>query len=123
MEMNETHNNLPKRNLFTVPEGYFDRLEEEIRQRTSTPAQKTVWVEPAVFKFAGVAALIAFAAYLFLPEPPPSSPEDLLTSVTTEHLEAYLAENSSPEAEDILLPGSLNDESEIDIYFENDTLF
>ena len=121
--MNELETKPSKRNPFTVPEGYFEQLEQDIHRRTSIPERGAFRFEPAILKLAGVAAMVAFMAYLFMPEPTSGSPEDLLASVNTEHLEAYLAEYAGPEAEDILLPGSLNDETELNAYFETDTLF
>ncbi|MFM9074654.1 MAG: hypothetical protein ACKORJ_03685 [Bacteroidota bacterium] len=124
MDLNNAKNPLTNKNIYTVPEGYFEALEHNIRQRTEAPASSAFRLSPFTLKLAGVAAMVTIAAWLFFPEPTVgTSPEDLLAAVSDEHLEAYLTETSGPDAEDILLPGSLSDETEINAYLETDTLF
>jgi len=119
--MNLTNDKTSRRIPFTVPEGYFDQLEKDISRRTEA-APETSWV-PATLRLAGIAAVIALAGYVFFPVTPSAGPEELLASVGTEHLEAYLTEHEGPYTEDILLPASLTDDFDNHVSYSNDTTF
>lgn len=124
MEMNEEKRPLSSRNIYTVPDGYFEELEHTIRQRTEVVAPSAFRLSPLTLKLAGVTAMVTIAAWMFFPQPSVrTSAEDLLAAVADEHLEAYLTETSGPDAEDILLPGALTDETDLYPYSDSDTLF
>lgn len=123
MEKHTVKDHLSNRNIYTVPDGYFEALEHTIRQRTETTGSPTLRLSPFTLKLAAVAVMVTIAALILLPAPSISTrPEDLLAAVADEHLEAYLTETSGPDAEDILLPGSLTDETYNNLS-DNDTIF
>ncbi len=79
---------IPKKNIFEVPEGYFEKLPGIIQARVAQPERATRWMP--VLKYAlPVAALLVIGFFWFTPEP--KSFEDQLSSIQTDQLVAYLA--------------------------------
>jgi len=84
---------IPKKEIFTVPEGYFEKLPGVIQSRVAAGKRDH---KPA-FRFAfqyGVPALalIFIALWYFRSEPLNNSAESILASLETEDLIAYLNE-------------------------------
>jgi len=122
INMNNTNESL-NRNPFTVPEGYFDQLEANVRRKTETSAPQVVRWLPASLKLAGIAALLAIGTYMVIPKAPAAGAHEMLADVGTQHLEAYLAEQEGLYSDDILLPASLSDELATELYLSTDSIF
>lgn len=92
---------IPKQNIFEVPDGYFDRLPMKIQSRieASRPA-------PAAAKWSlalryALPALVLIVGLIFFinPKATRNGTEDLLAAINTEHLIAYLDESELTETE------------------------
>lgn len=82
---------IPKKDLFTAPDGYFDKLPGIIQARVAKPEPKSVWLP--VLKFAlPVVALVTVGIFWFS-NPTVKSVEAELASINTEQLIAYLDNN------------------------------
>lgn len=109
---------IPKKTLFEVPDGYFDRLPGVIQARIAGPSQEPV--EPVrgyAFKFALSALVLTAVALFFWTEPRTLSAEEVLASIDSEQLVAYL-EESELNTEEILEALPL-DPDEVDAIQEN----
>ncbi len=82
---------MPRENIFKVPEGYFEKLPMEIQARVAKPEPK-VWFAPP-FKFALPLAAIAIAATVWFSYQQGGSIEDQLNEIQTEQLIAYLGDS------------------------------
>src|SRR6478609_7419580 len=84
---------IPKKNIFEVPDGYFDRLPMRIQAKVETATQTHSaphW--KLAFRYALPVLMVGFALiYYFKPVPHPT--EELLSEVSNEHLIAYLSES------------------------------
>jgi hypothetical protein len=117
--------NIPKKNIYEVPEGYFDKLPGIIQARIATEApevRKNLFLTYSV-RFALPALLIGVVAYLFWPNAQPSSAEELLAGIETPYLVDYLEEVSI--GEDVMVENddlTETDVAEIEglIYFGSD---
>ncbi|MBT1697756.1 hypothetical protein KK083_12765 [Fulvivirgaceae bacterium PWU4] len=96
--------NIPKKEIFSVPDGYFDTLPGKIQARISkeTPAREQGFVFRYKLQYVlPVVVLLAAGIYWFASSNQTNDPETLLASVQTEALMAYLSE-SDLTTEDIL---------------------
>jgi hypothetical protein len=91
---------IPKENIFEVPDGYFDRLPMKIQARieSAKPAQAVAYWRLAL-RVAVPALVIVFAAAYFLNPKTKSDTEEILASITSENLVAYLDESEVTETE------------------------
>jgi hypothetical protein len=129
---------IPKKQVFTVPEGYFERLPNKIQARISQPEEKQPFFIFSLKYAFPVVVLMAAGIFWYSQRTAPQDAESMLASVQTEALIAYLDE-SELSTEDILedvefnaddveaiesevyvLP--LDDETLDGLNFENDTL-
>lgn len=79
---------IPKKDLFKAPDGYFDKLPGIIQARVAKPEPKSMWVP--VLKFAlPVLALVTVGIFWFS-NPTVQSLENELAGINTEQLIAYL---------------------------------
>lgn len=91
--------NIPKKNIYEVPEGYFDKLPGIIQARItaeSPEAKKSPFFLYSV-RFALPALLIGAVSYIFWlngGNTQPASTEELLASIETSYLVDYLEETS-----------------------------
>ncbi len=85
---------IPKKTLFEVPEGYFDRLPGVIQARVASQQPESAWsgYGQMAVRFALPVVVIAAAAVFFLNNPEAASTEELLASIESEQLVAYLEE-------------------------------
>lgn len=99
---------IPKKDIFEAPEGYFDRLPSVIQSRVTTESSSrwTLFAQP-VWKYALSLAFLAAGLYWFMLRPATKSPEQMLASVDTASLIAYLNE-SDMSTEEILESVPLN---------------
>lgn len=102
---------LPRRNIFIVPDNYFDSLESEIRKKISKPDNSPhAFSFSTRFRLALVASVIVSSTIFFLlPNETSSDPEALLAEVSDEELSRYLEENTLPESDDILYYSEYNE--------------
>lgn len=79
---------IPKKDLFKAPDGYFDKLPGIIQARVAKPEPKSIWVP--VLKFAlPVLALVTVGVFWFS-NPTVQNVETELAGINTEQLIAYL---------------------------------
>ena len=95
--------NIPKKNVFEVPEGYFDRLPGIIQARVAQEKRESFWVFSFRYsvKYALPALAIVIIAFFFWSKPAGQSTDDLLASVDSASLVAYL-EDSDISSDDLL---------------------
>src|SRR5579859_2351679 len=90
---------IPKNNIFEVPEGYFDRLPMKIQARLEKPgrtASASVW--RFSLRYALPVVVVVFTSVYFL-RPKSLEPEELLAGIADEHLIAFLDESEVSENE------------------------
>ena len=96
--------NIPKKNIYQVPDGYFDKLPGIIQTRVAKDAKK-VWVLPnlvASFKYALPVMIIGIAGLVwFNSQSSTQDAESLLATVETEDLIAYI-ESSDISTDELL---------------------
>ncbi|MBT1701667.1 hypothetical protein [Chryseosolibacter indicus] len=85
---------IPKKQIFAVPEGYFEKLPSKIQDKIISPRVNHVsffwrWRLQYAVPLLAIATLIIF---LLKPSPATISPEEMLASVSTEELISYLDE-------------------------------
>jgi len=94
---------IPKENIFEVPEGYFDRLplkiQARIEQSTATKTNLRVPAWRLTFRYAVPVAVIILVAVYFLMPKQVKNTEDLLAEIASEHLIAYLHESDITESD------------------------
>ncbi|MEP2669259.1 MAG: hypothetical protein ABJH04_09715 [Cyclobacteriaceae bacterium] len=113
---------IPKKNVFKEPEGYFDELPGIIQSRIAKEEAKPFGVPSfrLVLRYALPVLAVGFALFLIFRQNDPMSanPEELLASVDTEALSSYLIE-SDLTTEELLDFAQLDDD---DINALNDQL-
>lgn len=82
---------IPKKEIFTVPDDYFEKLPGVIQSRVASPERKPVLFYAVQFGLPAIAVLIITFFWLF-PQGKDNSAEDILASIETEQLVAYLSE-------------------------------
>ena len=110
---------IPKRDLFEAPEGYFDRLPGIIQARVAESARKPGWL-PSLqgsLKYALPVLAIGIAAVFYLNKPEEQSAESLLASIDSAELVAYLEETDI--SADDLIDGVSLDEDEVNAIQES----
>ena len=102
---------IPKKNVFEVPEGYFDRLPGIIQARVASNRRESFWAPYLRYslKYALPVMAIIIAAFFFWTKPAGQSAEDLLASVDSNSLVAFL-EDSDISSDDLLESINLNRE-------------
>ena len=90
---------IPKKNIFEVPDGYFDRLPLKIQARVETTKQThTLPVWNLALRYAMPIVILGFALVYFL-KPKAHETEELLASISNEYLVAYLQESDISESD------------------------
>jgi hypothetical protein len=111
---------IPKKEIFNVPDGYFDSLPGKIQARISG---KRPFEQPGFvlrYRLQYVIPVIAFFAigiYWFSSEQNPGDAESILASVQTEELVSYL-NNSELTTDDLLQNVEFNEQDIQDIESE-----
>lgn len=105
---------IPKKNIYEVPDGYFDKLPGIIQSRITE--EKSGFERIAYFRFAlkyaiPVLALIAVLFFVVGQDDVTGNPEQMLASINTDELTYYL-EDSNLTTDELLNEIDLN---EIDI--------
>lgn len=112
----------PKKHPFTVPDDYFDKLPGMIQARVASgAAQPRPYVRYAL-QYALPAVVLIVAAVLYLNLQNPQGYNEILASVETEQLAAYLAD-SDMTFDELLDAAELDTESaealEAEVYFND----
>lgn len=97
--------NIDKRNVFKVPDGYFDKLPGIVQSRVAGQQDSPRWVFRPVLQYALPAVALLIAAWFwFVPSTPSKSltSDEMLAGVETEALIAYLDVNEELELDDVL---------------------
>jgi hypothetical protein len=94
---------IPKKNVFEVPDGYFDRLPGIIQARVAATKKEPLWAPYVRYslKYALPAMVIGAAGLFFLKDGENLTAEELLATVDTVNLVAYL-EESDLSSDDLL---------------------
>lgn len=82
---------IPKKNIFETPEGYFEKLPMEIQSRIQE--KKVVWQRPVVrysLRYAIPAILLLMVVYLGVRPDRIQDPEEIIAQVSSEDLLAYI---------------------------------
>jgi len=84
---------IPKKTLFEVPEGYFDRLPGIIQVRVAEKPKQAAWVTTGRYtlKYALPAVMLILVSIVIW-GPSRQSTEDILAGIDSEQLVAYLEE-------------------------------
>src|SRR5687768_8464651 len=113
---------IPKKEIFNVPNGYFEGLPAKIQARIESkdPVREASFVFRYKLQYAlPVIAMLAVGIYWFSAASQPQDVESLLASVQTEDLIAYLNE-SDITTEDLIQQGEFNstdlEEIETEVY-------
>lgn len=101
----KNNDRLSRKNIFTVPEGYFDKLEVSIHARTAKKESPVfILLKTPAFRLATAAACLV-AAFMLWPTTEQVNAEELLSEVSDDQLLRYIEENTLPESDDILSYG------------------
>lgn len=105
---------IPKKNIFEVPDGYFDQLALKIQAKTETitPAKRTISGWSFALRYALPLVLLVIGGIIVLKPKAVQDTEQLLASIPTEHLIDYLHESEIAEME--LLEAINFDEKDVD---------
>jgi hypothetical protein len=107
---------IPKKQVFDVPEGYFEKLTSTIQARVAEKESRraiTLLSLPAVIRYALPAlVLVAVGIFWFQNNASQTDAESILASVSTEDLVAYL--NDSEISTDELMNAAEFDEEDLD---------
>ncbi|HMR57493.1 MAG TPA: hypothetical protein PLM56_12125 [Cyclobacteriaceae bacterium] len=79
---------IPKKDLFKAPDGYFDKLPGIIQTRVANPEPKIMWLP--VLKFALPVLALVTIGFFWFSNPTLQSFENELADINTEQLMAYL---------------------------------
>lgn len=80
---------IPKKSLFEAPEGYFEKLPGRIQARISMPEPEVAWGK-LTLRYAVPLVMLAAAAIFVVTNRPTLSPEEVIASMDSEQLVAYL---------------------------------
>ena len=87
---------IPKKEIFNVPDGYFERLPSVIQSRLAEHNQ-TSWKTTPVFRYSVRYALplllVAIGIFWYTNQSGGNNPETILDSIETEDLMVYLQES------------------------------
>jgi len=108
---------IPKKQNFEVPEGYFEKLPGIIQSRVTQQTKERIWVLDVRFalRFAvPVVILLAVGIFWYGQSHMEKSVENILASVQTEDLITYLSESDFT-TDELLEDAQLNSQDAIDI--------
>lgn len=87
---------LKDKQLFTVPDGYFDRLPERVQARLATPEKQAVFKFAVVFKFALPVVVLTIAVVFWMQNNGINKTQDvhqLLSEIPTDDIIDYLEDS------------------------------
>lgn len=85
---------IPKNNIFEVPDGYFERLPMRIQERVSQPASRPEVAWLPVFRFALPVLLLAGLGIFWFQDNRPVSVEEELMRIQADQLTFFLEDES-----------------------------
>ncbi|MCU0383110.1 MAG: hypothetical protein MUF68_03505 [Cyclobacteriaceae bacterium] len=88
---------LPKKDLFQAPEGYFDALPERIQKRVAKERTEPHWYLKPMWQIIVATVFLAMVGVLWFTNTQKQNAEELLASIETESLITYLAEEENLE--------------------------
>lgn len=102
---------IPKNDVFKVPDGYFDRLPGVIQARITQPGQESSWTPFLRYglRFAVPVMAIVAAAFFYRNGTVAPSAEELIASIDSANLVAYL-DDTDISSDDLLETISLDTE-------------
>ncbi|MCZ8355828.1 MAG: hypothetical protein O9340_13895 [Cyclobacteriaceae bacterium] len=86
---------IPKKDFLQAPDGYFDSLSHRINKRLEKPEAKVLWFHQPAFRIAIASVVIAVFGWVWSQNNQVENAENLLASIETEDLIAYLAEEEN----------------------------
>ncbi len=94
---------IPKKDIFDVPDGYFDRLPGVIQARVAGTKRESSWLPTFTqgLKYALPVMVIGVVSFFFFSKPQEQSAEMTIASIESGQLVAYL-EDSDISADDLL---------------------
>lgn len=92
---------IPKKEIFTAPEGYFDTLPGVVQARVTKPVRAIRSVGYYSLRYALPSVLIVVAGLVWYTRQV-SSAQDILSGVATEELISYLEETEAFSTEELL---------------------
>ncbi|CAN5493826.1 hypothetical protein BH10BAC4_BH10BAC4_16780 [soil metagenome] len=94
---------IPKKDIFEVPDGYFDRLPGVIQARVAGTKRESVWLPYLTqsLKYALPVVVIGVVSFFYLSKPQEQSAEMMIASINSGQLVAYL-EDSDISTDDLL---------------------
>lgn len=95
---------IPKKTLFEVPDGYFEKLPGRIQERVSTPERSLRSLEgwgKLTLRYALPVTILGAVALFVLNNRPDLSPEQVIASIDSDQLVAYL-QDSELNTDDLL---------------------
>jgi len=115
MKLNDSH----KKNIYKVPDGYFDELPQIIQTRIAEQNSKAnhVWLSYGLKYALPIVLLIIVFTLSVINFNKPETPEELLAEVSTEELILYL-EESDITTEELI---ETVDYESMDLEFDNET--
>ncbi|MEJ0057885.1 MAG: hypothetical protein WDN75_20910 [Bacteroidota bacterium] len=95
---------IPKKDFFSAPEGYFDRLPEVVQSRVAESKREPAWVPyfRNSLKYALPVIVIGVASFFYFNKTEAPSTEEVLASIDSGQLIAYLEDNDEVSSEDLL---------------------
>ena len=120
----KNNDRLSRKNIYTVPEGYFDKLEASIHARTAKKESPVfILLKTPAFRLATASACLV-AGFMLWPATEQVSAEELLSEVSDDQLLRYIEENTLPESDDILtyIDYSLEETNSLDLTQTKDSI-
>ncbi|MBL7864426.1 MAG: hypothetical protein JNK10_06100 [Cyclobacteriaceae bacterium] len=106
---------IPKKTIYEVPDGYFDRLPGAIQARVAQQPKTSAWVSGRyAIKYALPLLALVVVAVVFISGPSNQSAEEILAGIDSEQLVAYL-EETDINADDLMTELDLDPEEIIAI--------
>ncbi|MCX7638719.1 MAG: hypothetical protein N2044_12820 [Cyclobacteriaceae bacterium] len=101
-------NDIPKKEIFEVPDGYFEHLPQVIQSRISKPQKQERPYFKLVVRYALAIAIVFVVLWLWLVPSKQQTAEELLAGVNSEELIQYLNE-TGVELDDIFSSLEIDD--------------
>jgi hypothetical protein len=92
---------IPKQNIFEVPDGYFDRLPQKIQERVAQPAARPRAIWAPALRYALPVLLLAGIGIFWYQQNTPITIEDELARIQPDQLTLFL-EDESLTSDDLL---------------------
>ncbi|HYG20984.1 MAG TPA: hypothetical protein VD816_18730 [Ohtaekwangia sp.] len=98
---------IPKKKVFTVPDGYFEKLPAAVQSRVHRQDTRAIWTGRLRYAFP-VVVVLGLSVFWFTRDAATAHPEAVLATIPTSDLVGYLAD-SDLSVEDLLDNVALDD--------------